>query len=102
MNKLVRRGGKAAFQNLKVNTKDLRCMDCGGFALDGGSIFFGAFKVENGRALLGAICELCTLHRLERRGNFVNAGSSDCFQVELPRLGLKRQKLNIPWGKNES
>jgi hypothetical protein len=80
-----------------VNTKELRCMDCGGFALDGGSIFFGAFKVENGWAKLGAICELCTLRRLARRGEFVNSSSSECCQVELPHLGIRKQQLDVPW-----
>ena len=94
MNKIMKRvprGGMAPFQNLMVNTKELRCMDCGGFALESGSVFFGAFKVEKGMATLGGICELCTLNRLERRGKFVNATSSKCCQVDLPQLDIYRQ-----------
>ena len=94
---MVPRGGKAPFQNLMVNTKDLRCMDCGGFALDGGSVFFGAFKVEKGLATLGGICELCMLNRLVRRGKRVNASSSECSQVDLPQLGIHKEIHKTPF-----
>ena len=78
-----------------IDPKNLNCIDCGGWPLDGGAVFVAVFRIVNGAAELGGICELCWLKRLERRGKIVNATSSFCSQVDLPELGLVRKERKI-------
>lgn len=68
--------------------KDIRCVDCDGWAIDGGSCFVGVILIHKGKRVDGLICELCWLKRLQRRGNWVNRTSSSCSQVDLPELGI--------------
>lgn len=72
--------------------EDLRCVDCGGWPIDDGSVFVAVYFIRKGIRELGGMCELCWLKRLERRGQVVNATSTPCSQVEVPALGLYRAK----------
>jgi hypothetical protein len=80
------------FNEALIDPTKLHCVDCGGWPLDNGAVFVAVFLVKNGKAELGGICESCWLNRLQRRGQIINATSSECSQVELPELGLHKRR----------
>lgn len=65
----------------KLDAKSLRCVDCDGWPIDNGAVFVAVFLIREGAPVLGGICELCWLRRLQRRGGMVNVTSGPGFQV---------------------
>lgn len=71
-----------------LDQKALRCVDCEGWPIDNGAVFVAVFLIREHKPVLGGICELCWLKRLQRRGHFVNATSGPGYQVNLPELDI--------------
>jgi hypothetical protein len=68
--------------------KSIRCLDCNGWLIDGGSAFVAADIIRDGAAQNGYLCELCLLHRLQKRAAIVNGTSGPAYQIHLPELGI--------------
>ncbi len=77
----------------EIRKTELFCVDCGGYPIDEGAVFVAVYKVSKGQPVLGGMCELCWLKRLERRGKLVNMSTDRPYQVEVPSLGLYRDRL---------
>lgn len=77
-----------------LDLQKLNCIDCGGWPIDNGAVFVAVFKVQDGVPQLGGMCELCWLKRLQKRGQIVNMTSTRGSQVEVPELGLFKDRTH--------
>jgi hypothetical protein len=70
---------------------EIRCVDCDGWPIDGGSVFVQVFLIHKGKSIKGMICERCWLLRLSRRGDRLNSNSGPSYQIDLPELNIRKR-----------
>lgn len=72
-----------------MKAKDIRCVECDGWPIKGGSVFISVLLIRQTKVEQAYICELCMLKRLQRRAERINLTSRPPYQINLPDLEIR-------------